>query len=202
MHVDSFWVGLFQSYGEKKERKLLKSRDDRWTNIKHYANVNEQMTFLWFPCAGCRVLMVYKYGSRNLFGNKIAGFWFSDTFKVSWMFPPLWRSTERRKGLQLLCIDASLFIHTDCCLSVCASVNDHKFSHSGQRLFLPRVKREPDVTLCPLLLFFFWVMLIFFLFDMLCDNVTLPTNRVYKAVVQNKSFLPICSNGKWYKYTS
>lgn len=73
---------------------------------------------------------------------------FCDTFKVCWLFPQLWRLTEQRKILQLLCKDASLFffffLHTDYLLSVCASVKMwqmkyRKFSHSGQHgLYSPQ----------------------------------------------------------------
>lgn len=89
---------------------------------------------------------------ENLFffqrGNKIASVWFLWHFKVCWLFPQLWRLTEQRKILQLLCKDASLFffffLHTDYLLSVCASVKMwqmkyRKFSHSGQHgLYSPQ----------------------------------------------------------------
>lgn len=80
-------------------------------------------------------------------GNKIASVWFLWHFKVCWLFPQLWRLTEQRKILQLLCKDASLFfffLHTDYLLSVCASVKMwqmkyRKFSHSGQHgLYSPQ----------------------------------------------------------------
>lgn len=77
---------------------------------------------------------------------KLPEFDFCDTFKVCWLFPQLWRLTERRKILKLLCKDASLlfffFLHTDYRLSVCASVKMwqmkyRKFSHSGQQELYP-----------------------------------------------------------------
>lgn len=44
------------------------SSDDGWTNIKLYANVNDQMNLFYSsPCAGCQVSMVYKYGAWKLF---------------------------------------------------------------------------------------------------------------------------------------
>lgn len=118
-------------YGKTKRKKrrpearwCLISSDDGWTNIKHYANVNDQINLFYsFLCAGCRVLMVYKYGAWNLFfffkrAIKLPVFWFSlrsVMLTVCWRFPQLWRLTERRKIIQLLCTDALFFLHADCC---------------------------------------------------------------------------------------
>lgn len=43
MHVDGFIVCLFSSLRLKNKEQQKLAGDDGWTNIKHYANVNDQM---------------------------------------------------------------------------------------------------------------------------------------------------------------
>lgn len=83
---------------EKKKKKrrpealwCLTSSDDGWTNIKHYANVNDQINLFYsFPALDveCRWCINMVLGLFFFFfqrGNEIASFWFSlrsVTFKV------------------------------------------------------------------------------------------------------------------------
>lgn len=127
---------------QKPEEQKLAGVDG-WTNIKQYANVNDQMNLFYrSPCA---VLMVYKYGAWNLFclcGNKIASFWLClrsvTLLKFYFLSDEDWLNGGKR--FIILYRRIAFFKHTDCCLSVCASVNMwqikyRKFSNSGQGLF-------------------------------------------------------------------
>lgn len=76
MHVDSFIVCLFFFHYGKTNKNKKKTRSSlvfnkQWRRMDQYKILCKmwmiKLTFSSSPCAGCWVLMVYKYGAWKLF---------------------------------------------------------------------------------------------------------------------------------------